>query len=82
MGWRAEQKSLLPPVAGEFFLLTLPFIERGNLPSSYWNEPFRFEDLLKVVSHGPAACTCGQLILEQFAFRHPILCRAPLIKWI
>jgi hypothetical protein len=29
MGWRAGQKSLLPPVAGEFFLLTLPFIERG-----------------------------------------------------
>ena len=30
MGWRAEQKSLLLPVAGEFFLLTLPFIERRN----------------------------------------------------
>ena len=30
MGWRAAQKSLLLPVAGEFFLLTLPFIERGN----------------------------------------------------
>jgi hypothetical protein len=29
MGWRAGQKSLLLPVAGEFFLLTLPFIERG-----------------------------------------------------
>ena len=29
MGWRAAQKSLLLPVAGEFFLLTLPFIERG-----------------------------------------------------
>src|ERR1700746_2267700 len=27
MGWRAGQKSLLLPVAGEFFLLTLPFIE-------------------------------------------------------
>jgi hypothetical protein len=33
MGWRAGQKSLLLPVAGEFFLLTLPFIERGNRPS-------------------------------------------------
>src|SRR5271155_3062433 len=28
-GWRAWQKSLLLPVAGEVFLLTLPFIERG-----------------------------------------------------
>ena len=28
MGWRAGQKSLLLPVAGEVFLLTLPFIER------------------------------------------------------
>ena len=27
-GWRAWQKSLLLPVAGEIFLLTLPFIER------------------------------------------------------
>ena len=30
MGWRDWQKSLLLPVAGELFLLTLPFIERGN----------------------------------------------------
>src|SRR5216684_2666328 len=29
LGWRAGQKSLLLPVAGEFFLLTLPFIERA-----------------------------------------------------
>ena len=29
MGWRAGQKSLLLPVAGEVFLLTLPFIERA-----------------------------------------------------
>jgi hypothetical protein len=29
MGWRARRKSLLLPVAGEVFLLTLPFIERG-----------------------------------------------------
>src|SRR6476620_11267119 len=28
VGWRARQKSLLLPVAGEVFLLTLPFIER------------------------------------------------------
>jgi hypothetical protein len=28
MGWRDEQKSLLLPVAGKVFLLTLPFIER------------------------------------------------------
>jgi hypothetical protein len=28
MGWRDRQKSLLLPVAGEIFLLTLPFIER------------------------------------------------------
>src|SRR5258707_13068329 len=28
MGWRAGQKSLVLPVAGEFFLLTLPFIEQ------------------------------------------------------
>src|SRR5882724_3050815 len=33
MGWRAGQKSLLLPVAGEFFLLTLPFIERANRTS-------------------------------------------------
>ena len=33
MGRRAGQKSLLLPVAGEFFLLTLPFIERGNQKS-------------------------------------------------
>jgi len=31
MGWRAGQKFLLLPVAGESFLLTLPFIERGYL---------------------------------------------------
>jgi len=30
MGWRAGQKSLLLLVAGEVFLLTLPFIERRN----------------------------------------------------
>jgi hypothetical protein len=29
MGWRVGQKSLLLPVAGEFFPLTLPFIERA-----------------------------------------------------
>jgi hypothetical protein len=28
MGWRDRQKSLLLPVTGEIFLLTLPFIER------------------------------------------------------
>jgi hypothetical protein len=33
MGWRAGQKSLLLPVAGEFFLLTLPFIERRYRPN-------------------------------------------------
>ena len=33
MGWRTGQKSLLLPVAGEFFLLTLPFIERANRTS-------------------------------------------------
>ena len=31
MGWRARQKYLLLPVAGEFFLLTLPFIERAAM---------------------------------------------------
>src|SRR5258707_4581420 len=35
LGWRAGQKSLLLPVAGEFFLLTLPFIERGYRPSGF-----------------------------------------------
>ncbi len=30
VGWRARQKSLLLPVAGEVFLLTLPFIERSK----------------------------------------------------
>jgi hypothetical protein len=30
MGWRAGHKSVLVPVAGEIFLLTLPFIERRN----------------------------------------------------
>src|SRR4029077_5390783 len=34
MGWRARQKSLLLPVAGEFFLLTLPFIERAYRTSA------------------------------------------------
>ena len=29
MGWRDRRKSLLLPVAGEIFLLTLPFIERS-----------------------------------------------------
>jgi hypothetical protein len=33
MGWRDRQKSLLLPVAGEIFLLTLPFIERRNRTS-------------------------------------------------
>jgi hypothetical protein len=32
MGWRTGQKSLFLPVAGEFSLLTLPFIERTNRP--------------------------------------------------
>ena len=32
MGWRAGHKSVLLPVAGEVFLLTLPFIERRNRP--------------------------------------------------
>src|SRR4029077_15258625 len=41
-GWRAGQKSLLLPVAGEVFLLTLPFIERGIRPCGYRDEPFRF----------------------------------------
>ena len=30
MGWRAGHQSVLLPVAGEVFLLTLPFIERRN----------------------------------------------------
>ena len=44
-GWRVSRRSLLSPVAREVFLLTFPFIERANLPSSYRNEPFRFADL-------------------------------------
>jgi len=35
MGWRAGQKSLLLPVAGAFFPLTLPFIERGYRPCGF-----------------------------------------------
>jgi hypothetical protein len=38
IGWRARQKSLLLPVAGEVFLLTLPFIERAYRPCGYWSE--------------------------------------------
>src|ERR1700747_936915 len=34
MGWRAGQKSLLLPVAGEFFLLTLPFTVIAEVESS------------------------------------------------
>ncbi len=52
MGWRAGQKSLLLPVAGEFFLLTLPFIERAYRRKKrctgstrrlfvHWHEPAR-----------------------------------------
>jgi len=37
MGWRASRRSLLPPVAGEVFLLTLPFIEPANRPYGYWD---------------------------------------------
>ena len=35
MGWIAQRTTSLSPVAGEFFLLTLPFIERayGQLKS-------------------------------------------------
>ena len=29
MGWRAQRTTSLSPVAGEFFLLILPFIERA-----------------------------------------------------
>jgi hypothetical protein len=29
MGWRAQRTTSFSPVAGEFFLLTLPFIERA-----------------------------------------------------
>src|SRR5271156_6773850 len=35
IGWRAWQKSLLLPVAGEIFLLTLPFIERRYRPCGF-----------------------------------------------
>src|SRR6516162_6695439 len=31
VGWRAGQKSLLLPVAGEVFLLTLPFIDKVSV---------------------------------------------------
>src|SRR5580693_4103913 len=34
VGWRIGQTSVLLPVVGEMFLLTLPFIERGNRPSN------------------------------------------------
>jgi len=37
---------LLLPVAGEFFPLTLPFIERANRRSGFGqSEPYRFADL-------------------------------------
>ena len=52
MGWRAGQKSLLLPVAGESFLLTLPFIERRNLAPDRTGEivecPHCHEHALKV----------------------------------
>src|SRR5271155_2388538 len=42
---RAGQTSLLLPVAGEGFLLTLPFIERRNQTTEIGQEPlFRFGD--------------------------------------
>ena len=34
--WRAGQKSLLLPVAGDVFLLTLPFIERAYRRVEFW----------------------------------------------
>jgi hypothetical protein len=38
MGWRAGHKSVLLPVAGEVFLLTLPFIERRYRRSRQKNQ--------------------------------------------
>jgi len=67
MGWRPGQKSLLLPVAGEFFLLTLPFIERANRricagkacrksyapPASAGESDMRFEVRLAVIGDEP-----------------------------
>src|SRR6266849_2024135 len=36
MGWTARPFSLRPPVAGEAFLLTSPFIERAYRKSEEW----------------------------------------------
>jgi hypothetical protein len=58
MGWRAEQKSLLLPVAGEFFLLTLPFIERGYRTLSLLRERKRLGHL----QHGMMVLFVGELM--------------------
>jgi len=42
LGWMAGRISLLPPVAGEVFLLTSPFIERAYRKGSFQYELFRY----------------------------------------
>src|SRR5713101_8482294 len=44
-GWRAWRTSSLLPVAGEVFLLTLPFIERANRPCGLRRKPDRALDV-------------------------------------
>ncbi|MGC1594305.1 MAG: hypothetical protein WA774_03050, partial [Candidatus Acidiferrales bacterium] len=39
LGWRDRQKSLLFPVAGKVFLLTLPFIERPYRTNGFRTRP-------------------------------------------
>ena len=52
MGWRARRTFSLLPVAGETFLLTLPFIERAYRKGGYrdqdaWKLPWRLPRLKK-----------------------------------
>ena len=60
MGWRAGQKSLLLPVAGEFFLLTLPFIERG-----YRTSDFRVSAESDYTGVGPVPSHNGRFAVDE-----------------
>src|SRR6266481_5551771 len=61
-GWRAWRTSSLLPVAGEVFLLTLPFIERANRPVSRLCGRLNLEAPAGILGHKPirqsSGCPC------------------------
>ena len=68
MGWRVSRRSLLSPVAGEVFLLTLPFIERRYRQSRF--SLFRVGD-----KSGPKVYSAGKQRQAIAKSQHGILAR-------